>query len=106
VASFLILDRQFPRSIQFCLIHADRSLHQITGTPADTWRDPSERALGRLRSELDYLTIDDIMEQGLHEFLDKLQLQMNHVGDCIYETFFAIRPLQPSESSPLLQRQA
>jgi uncharacterized alpha-E superfamily protein len=46
------------------------------------------------------------MEQGLHEFLDKLQLQMNHVGDCIYETFFAIRPLQPSESSPLLQRQA
>jgi uncharacterized alpha-E superfamily protein len=62
--------------------------------------------LGRLRSELDYLTIDDIMEQGLHEFLDKLQLQMNHVGDCIYETFFAIRPLQPSESPLLSQRQA
>jgi len=46
------------------------------------------------------------MEQGLHEFLDKLQLQMNHVGDCIYENFFAIRPLQTADSPLLLQRQA
>jgi len=30
VAKFLILDREFPRSIQFCLIQTERSLHQIT----------------------------------------------------------------------------
>lgn len=105
ITSFLILDRQFPRSIQFCLIQADRSLHEITGTPAGTWRDPAERALGRLRSELDYLTIDDIMGQGLHEFLNNLQLEMNQVGDRIYETFFAIQPLQPVDPSLSWQRQ-
>ncbi|TVQ20436.1 MAG: alpha-E domain-containing protein [Leptolyngbya sp. DLM2.Bin15] len=93
VAEFLILDRQFPRSIQFCLIQAERSLHHITGYPADTWRNSSERALGKLRSELDYLTMDEIMEKGLHEFLDNLQSHINQVGDRIFETFFDLEPV-------------
>lgn len=93
VASFLILDRQFPRSIQFCLIQAERSLHHITGYPSDTWRNPPERTLGKLRSELDYLTIDEIMDRGLHEFLDDLQCRVNIVGDRIFETFFAFTPV-------------
>lgn len=93
VAEFLILDRQFPRSIQFCLIEAERSLHHITGYPVDTWRNPPERALGKLRSELDYLTMDEIMEKGLHEFLDNLQSHINQVGDRIFETFFDLEPV-------------
>jgi uncharacterized alpha-E superfamily protein len=49
-----------------------------------------ERALGRLRSDLDYLTIEEIMQTGLHEFLDHLQSQMNGVGEKIFETFFTL----------------
>ncbi len=93
VAEFLILDREFPRSIQFCLLEAEKSLHQITGTPAGTWRSPAERSLGRLRSELDYLTIEEIIQNGLHEFLNDLQRQINQVGDKIIETFFAWEPI-------------
>jgi uncharacterized alpha-E superfamily protein len=93
VAEFLVLDREFPRSIQFCLIQAERSLHQITDTAIGSWRNPAERALGRLRSELDYLTIEDIMQIGLHEFLDKLQCQNNEVSNKIFETFFALKPV-------------
>ena len=94
VADFLILNREFPRSIQFCLLEAEKSLHQITGTPAGTWKTPAERALGRLRSSLDYLTIEEIIQSGLHEFLDDLQRQINGVGDKIVETFFALEPIQ------------
>ncbi len=90
VAEFLILDREFPRSVEFCLLQAEGSLRQITGTPVGTWRNPMERALGRLRSDLDYLTIEDIMQTGLHEFLDHLQSQMNGVGEKIFETFFTL----------------
>lgn len=93
VAKFLILDQEFPRSIQFCLLQAERSLHQITGTAIGTWRNPVERALGRLRSELDYITIEEIIQTGLHEFLDHLQQQMNGVGEEIFETFFALEPV-------------
>lgn len=93
VAEFLILDREFPRSIQFCLLEAERSLHQITGTPAGTWQTPPERALGRLRAELDYITIEDIIKRGLHEFLDDLQGQINDVGVKTFETFFSLKPI-------------
>ncbi len=94
VAEFLILDREFPRSIQSCLLQAERSLYQITGTPHGTWQNPVERTLGRLRSELGYITIDEIMHIGLHEFLNDLQKKINEVGDKIFENFFAIKPVE------------
>lgn len=93
VTEFLILNREFPRSIQFCLIEAERSLHCISGTPTGTWRTGSDRALGRLRSELDYLTIEEITQQGLHEFLDDLQTRLNTVSENIFADFFALEPV-------------
>ncbi|MFM7449349.1 MAG: alpha-E domain-containing protein [Leptolyngbyaceae cyanobacterium] len=90
VAAFLILDQEFPRSVRSCILEAERSLHQITGSPLGTWRTPVERAFGRLRSDLDYLTIEDVVEEGLHEFLDKLQSRMNNVGEQMFETFFSL----------------
>lgn len=93
VTQFLILNREFPRSILFCLLEAEKSLHQISGTPAGLWRTDSDRALGRLRSELDYLTIEEISQQGLHEFLDNLQQRLNEVGEKIFSDFFALQPV-------------
>lgn len=90
VAGFLILDQEFPRSVRSCILEAERSLHLITGSPLGTWRTPVERAFGRLRSDLDYLTIEDVVEEGLHEFLDKLQSRMNDVGEQMFETFFSL----------------
>jgi uncharacterized alpha-E superfamily protein len=92
VAQFLILEREFPRSIRFCLIQAERSLYQITGSPFGTWSNPAERELGRLRAQLDFTTIEDIIARGLHEFLDDLQSQINSAGGKIFETFFALKP--------------
>lgn len=99
VAEFLILDTEFPRAIRFSLLEAERSLHHITGTPPGTWRIPAERAIGRLRAELDYLTIDEIMQTGIHEFLDHLQRQMNVVGNEIFNTFFALSPVMEQSQS-------
>ena len=90
IAQFLLLDPEFPRSIQFSLLQAERSLHRITGTTLGSWSHDSERTLGRLRSELEYTTMDEVFESGLHEFLDKLQTQLNTVGEHIYEDFMAV----------------
>lgn len=90
VAEFLTLDHYFPRSIYFCLWHADECLHEITQTPAGSWRNGAERALGKLCSQLVYLTIDEIIQSGLHEFLDGMQSSINQVGDEIYTNFIAL----------------
>jgi uncharacterized alpha-E superfamily protein len=88
IAEFLILDPEFPRSIRFCVTQVERSLHEIMGTPIGTWSTAVERNLGKLRTDLDYLTIEDIIQVGLHENLDDLQLRMNLVAGEIGETFF------------------
>jgi uncharacterized alpha-E superfamily protein len=88
IAEFLILDPEFPRSIRSCVTRVERSLHEIMGTPIGTWSTTVERTMGKLRRDLDYLTIEDIIQAGLHETLDDLQLRMNLVGGAIGETFF------------------
>ncbi len=92
VAAFLLLDRDFPRAVRYSLLKAEESLHAITGSPMGTFRNSAEQGLGRLRSELDYTQVEDIIGGGLHEFLDNFQLKLNHVSDGIHETFFALRP--------------
>lgn len=93
VAEFLILDREFPRSIKFCLSQVSESLYQITGTPTGNCQNSVERALGRLRAELEYTTIEEIINIGLHQFLDKLQININDVSEKIFESFFALKPV-------------
>lgn len=93
VADFLILDADFPRSMRFCLREAEESLQAITGATPITFRNQPERRLGQLRSELDYAQIGDIIDQGLHEFIDSFQIKLNQVGESIQTTFFANRPL-------------
>ena len=93
VADFLILDREFPRAIHFCLIKSEESLLSITGGERGRFRTVAEQRLGRLRSELDYTQISEIIDKGLHEFIDAFQIQLNKVGEAIHDTFFALRPL-------------
>jgi len=93
VARFLILDRQFPRSMRFCLIKAEESMSAITGTPQATFSNLAEQRVGRLRSEMDYANIEDIFEIGLHEYIDAFQGNLNELGHAVYETFFAEVPM-------------
>jgi uncharacterized alpha-E superfamily protein len=95
VADFLILDREFPRAMHFCLIEAEESLSAITGNRGGRIYTTAEQKLGRLRSELNYSRIDEIMHQGLHEFIDQYQIRLNEVGEAMHESFFAPQSLGP-----------
>lgn len=88
VADFLILNSQFPRAVRYCLDQAQISLRAISNSP-NSLSNEAERRLGRLSAELNYAQIDEIVAQGLHEFLDNLQTKLNKIDDAIFETFFA-----------------
>ncbi|HRP62277.1 MAG TPA: alpha-E domain-containing protein [Phycisphaerales bacterium] len=93
VTEFLILDRDFPRSIRYCLVKAEESLHAITGSPAGTFHNLAEQRLGRLRSDFEFARIEEIISFGLHEYLDNFQVRLNEVGDAIFDTFMALRAI-------------
>lgn len=90
VSEFLLLDRNFPRSILRCVRRAQESLHSISGTPIGSFGSESERLFGRLRAELDYAEIEAIMAMGLHEYVDSLQVQLNAAGAAVHKQFFEI----------------
>jgi uncharacterized alpha-E superfamily protein len=93
IVQFLVLDREFPRSIRHCLRAADESLHAITGTPMGSCHIPSERTIAPLRAELDYTPVEHIINQGLHEYLDALQVRMNTIDTSLGRDFFSVEPL-------------
>lgn len=88
VADFLILDRHFPRSMHFCLTKGLESLRKITGSEPGTFQNLSEQRMGRLCANMDYMSIKDIIQQGMHEYIDHFQRQLNQVGHAISGDFF------------------
>ena len=98
IAEFLILGRMFPRSILYCLIRAEYSLHRITGNEFGHYND-AERQLGLLKAQLEYSDIDEIIGSGLHEYLDAFQQKLNKVSNAIFESFFSIQNIINSYTS-------
>ncbi len=92
VADFLIFDNQFPRSIKHCINKANICLHRITGTPRGAAMNPVEKRLGRILADLEFTDIQDVIDTGMHEYLDNLQNRINGVGAAIGTSFFNIMP--------------
>ncbi len=93
VVEFLVMDREFPRSVAFCVRSAAESLYAITGTTAGTFRYRSEQLMGRLRSELEFASVGAIIGSGLHEYLDELQHKMNDI-DATLRADFVVKDAQ------------
>jgi uncharacterized alpha-E superfamily protein len=91
IVEFLVLAADFPRAIYHCVDAAQDSLHAISHSPPGTFANQAEQQLGRLRGELAYTQVEEIVFGGLHEFLDSLQARLRQVGDAVHETFFATR---------------
>jgi uncharacterized alpha-E superfamily protein len=88
VAKFLLLDPSFPRSIRHSVHALGASLHAITGSKTASYSNEAERLVGKLRASLDFAEIDEIMDIGLHEYLDSLQGVLNDVGAALQKRFF------------------
>ncbi len=88
ISEFLILDQVFPRSMNFCLIEAEKSLKAITGNDTG-FTNSAEKQLGMLKAQLEFADINDIFEGGLHEYVDDFQKKLNEVSIAVYQSFFA-----------------
>jgi uncharacterized alpha-E superfamily protein len=91
IVDFLVLDHDFPGAIHHCIHSADKCLRAITGSSTGSFQYHSEQLMGLLHAELDFTSVDHIINNGLHEYLDDLQGKMNAIGDNLLLDFFARR---------------
>jgi len=88
IVDFLLLDANFPRAVHYCIVTAMISMNNITGSPRGAFTNKAEQSLGRLLSEFNFASLDEIFENGLHEYLDSTQTRINSVGAAIQRDFF------------------
>jgi uncharacterized alpha-E superfamily protein len=85
VVDFLLLGEDFPRSVLFCLRAAEQGLARLGPLGAVT---RPQRLLGRIRAELEYRDLDELLHEGLHGFLDGVQEQVWAVAEAVADQFF------------------
>ena len=85
-AEFLIFSDSFPRSLHFCMGQVDDFLRRILGETAARPRSAAARASRRLLADLQSLTITDVLNQGLHEFLMEIQETLASISDEVVDT--------------------
>jgi uncharacterized alpha-E superfamily protein len=106
VVEFLLFSEDFPRSVLFCLRTAENGLAKlgpaaVSGGPLLT---RPRRLLGRIRAELEYRDLEDLMSEGLQPFLDRVQEEVWAVADAVADQFFRAElrsdhPLQPMRTA-------
>jgi uncharacterized alpha-E superfamily protein len=106
VIEFLLIDPDYARSVTFCLRSAMEALKKITGNPPDRFTMPSEKALGSLYSEVRYQDTEYILNYGMHEYLDRLQIRLNEIGEAIHRDFFDVQITSDSHFTEQFQRQS
>jgi uncharacterized alpha-E superfamily protein len=72
-----------PRSLMACLAEVVNNLEQVRN---DVSRE-TERFAGRLHADLQFNSIEDIMQHGLHDFLTHFLEQVYDLGNRVSRDF-------------------
>jgi uncharacterized alpha-E superfamily protein len=83
IAELLMLRGDMPRSLLACMDEVVQSLHDVRNdVSADT-----ERFAGKLRAELQFGKIDDILAEGLHDTLTRFLANIYELGNRVSRDF-------------------
>ena len=83
VAELLILRPDMPRSLLGCLNELMNNLAMVTSDGSSE----TQRRAGKLRSDLQYARIDEILANGLHAFLTQFLDRVNELGTHLSREF-------------------
>lgn len=87
IADFLILNSKSPRSLMASAMQLARHLEHLEA--GYDRRTPAQAAAEELRDALKRLTVEDIFEEGMHEFLTRFIGQVGRIGGIVYETYLS-----------------
>jgi len=89
IAEFLLLNAESPRSIRFAADQLQDSLERIGQLTGARHAARAERLAGRLRAQLDYGQVDEIIAADLPLFLTQIRQQCTAIHDAIYQAYIS-----------------
>jgi uncharacterized alpha-E superfamily protein len=87
VAEFLLLNPEFPHSIRFSVDRVNAALHLIGDLTQRSGKLPT-RIAGRLRAQLSFSQIEEIMAEGMHAYLQNVRKESAEIHSAIHEIYF------------------
>ena len=104
VAEFLLFNDSFPRSVRFCVSELNRAVRRISGVAEGNFSNDAEKLTGRFLAELQFSTVDDIFEIGLHKYLDEAQTKLNDIGEALFRAYI-FQPFQNPDGEHMVQQE-
>lgn len=89
IIEFLLLNSEFPHSIRFSVDKMEQSLNAIEEMTEVKRSGKLKRMVGKLRSDLRFSQIDEILESGLANYLEEIQRQNAKIHDGIYDVYIS-----------------
>lgn len=87
VAEFLLLNPEFPHSVRFSVEMVQAALQEI-GELTQRKAVQPVRIAGRLKAELSFSQIDEIMADGAHAYLANIRVQCTQAHTAIQQIYF------------------
>lgn len=80
IASFLLLSRDFPRSVLFCLNRLQSAMHAISNCPVTHFSNEAERQIGILLSKLKYMAPEGLENGGMKEAIEEIEESLSEIA--------------------------
>jgi uncharacterized alpha-E superfamily protein len=104
VAEFLLFSEDFPRSVRFCVQQLNTALRRISGVAEGSFSNDAERHCGRLLAELQFSTADEVLDHGLHSYIDEIQTKLNKIGEAMFQTYI-FQHFSPQQEDEIRQQE-
>jgi uncharacterized alpha-E superfamily protein len=88
VAGFLLFHGRFPRSVRACAHDISNRLTQLRSTYNLIGGSHALEELDELRSVLDDISVDRVINKGMHEFVDWIQLKLIRIHSELGAAYF------------------
>lgn len=97
VAGFMLFNDSFPRSVKLCVRQIDMLLTELKSRYGLRGGNTAMERIDEIQAALATHAIDPIIRDGLHEFLDWLQICLSEVSGAISQSFFGLEPSVTAE---------
>jgi len=87
VAEFLLLNPEFPHSVRFSVDRVNAALHVIGDLTERREKLPT-RIAGRLRAQLSFSQIEEVMAGGSHAYLQNVRSECEQIHAAIHQIYF------------------